>query len=53
MLEKESAIRKFGNSVAIIIPADIWKDSSNKLEVGKKVKVKLDESGKEITITGK
>jgi antitoxin component of MazEF toxin-antitoxin module len=51
MLEKESFIRKFGNSVAVIIPADVWKDSSNKFEVGQKIKVKLSESGKEIKVT--
>jgi len=51
MLEKESVIRKAGNSIAIILPADIWKDSSNKFEVGQKIKVKMNESGKEIKVT--
>lgn len=53
MLEKESVIRMSGNSVSIIIPADVWKDSSNKLKLGQKIKVKLSSSGKEIRVTDK
>jgi len=52
MLEKNSNIRKFGNSVCVIIPAGIWNDSTNKLKVGQEVSVKLDEAGRELTIEG-
>jgi antitoxin component of MazEF toxin-antitoxin module len=50
MLEKESIIRMSGNSVSIIIPADIWKDSANKFKLGQKIMVSLSSSGKEIKI---
>jgi antitoxin component of MazEF toxin-antitoxin module len=53
MLEKDSVIRKSGNSVCVIIPADIWKDSSNKLKIGQKIKVTLGESGREMKIAEK
>ena len=52
MLEKTSYIRKFGNSVCVIIPAGIWGDSTNKLKVGQEVAVKLDEKGRKLTIEG-
>ena len=52
MLEKNSYIRKAGNSVCVIIPAGIWADSSNKLKVGQEVNVKLDEKGKKLEIDG-
>lgn len=50
MIEKKSYIRKFGNSVCVIIPSDIWKDSTNKLKVGQEVNVKLSEGGREIKV---
>jgi len=53
MLEKESVIRMSGNSVSIIIPANVWKDSSNKFKLGQKITVKLSSSGKEFRITEK
>lgn len=50
MLEKTSNIRKFGNSVCVIIPSGIWNDSNNKFEMGQEVNVKLDEKGEKLEI---
>lgn len=50
MLEDKANIRKYGNSICVIIPASVWKDSTNKFTIDQQVNVKLSQTGKELKI---
>jgi antitoxin component of MazEF toxin-antitoxin module len=41
MIEVETVIRMSGNSVVVIIPMDVWKDSANKFRLNQKVKLHI------------